>query len=284
MRSAVAVYDAFLLQKRQEAGLMRPIEQGLPAGEQAHREPILEVVGISQRFVHNGPAEMVLDHLSLRLFKGELVCLIGRSGCGKSTLLKIVAGFLAPTQGHCLLAGQIITRPGPDRCVVFQEDALFPWLTVRENIAFGLRSRKMSAQAQAVEVDRYLDLVGLQGYGDYLPRALSGGMKQRVALARVLILSPAILLMDEPFGALDAQTRDDMQDLLLDLSRERRQTILFVTHDVQEAITIADRVLLMDREAGGIGEELQIELDRPRNRTSEPFQMCCARLHQWLRK
>jgi len=263
---------------------MRPMEQGLPAGEQARREPILEVVGISQRFVHNGAAATVLEQLTLRLLKGELVCLIGRSGCGKSTLLKIVAGFLAPTQGHCLLAGQIITRPGPDRCVVFQEDALFPWLTVRENIAFGLRGRKMSAQAQAVEVDRYLDLVGLQGYGDYLPRALSGGMKQRVALARVLILSPAILLMDEPFGALDAQTRDEMQDLLLDLARERRQTILFVTHDVQEAVTIADRVLMMDREAGGIGEELRIELDRPRNRTSEPFQMYCARLHQWLRK
>ncbi len=263
---------------------MRPMEQGLPAGEPAHREPILDVVGISQCFVHNGAAAAVLDHLTLRLFKGELVCLIGRSGCGKSTLLKIVAGFLAPTQGHCLLAGQTITRPGPDRCVVFQEDALFPWLTVRENIAFGLSGWKMSAQAQALEVDRYLDLVGLQGYGDYLPRALSGGMKQRVALARVLILSPAILLMDEPFGALDAQTRDDMQDLLLDLARERRQTILFVTHDVQEAVTIADRVLMMDREAGGIGEELQIELDRPRNRTSEPFQMYCAQLHQWLRK
>jgi NitT/TauT family transport system ATP-binding protein len=263
---------------------MRPMEQGLPAGEQARREPILEVVGISQRFVHNGGAATVLDQLTLRLFKGELVCLIGRSGCGKSTLLKIVAGFLAPTQGRCLLEGRPISRPGPDRCVVFQEDALFPWLTVRENIAFGLRGWKMSAQSQAVEVDRYLDLVGLQGYGDYLPRALSGGMKQRVALARVLILSPAILLMDEPFGALDAQTRDEMQDLLLDLARERRQTILFVTHDVREAVTIADRVLMMDREAGGIGETLRIELDRPRNRTSEPFQRYCARLHQWLRK
>jgi NitT/TauT family transport system ATP-binding protein len=248
------------------------------------RPALLEIVGLSHSFCHNGTAEPVLRDISLVLRQGELVCLIGRSGCGKSTLLKIVAGFLAPTQGGCLLESRPISRPGPDRCVVFQEDALFPWLTVRENIAFGLRSRKMSAQAQAVEVDRYLDLVGLHGYGDHLPRTLSGGMKQRVALARVLILSPAILLMDEPFGALDAQTRDDMQDLLLDLSRERRQTILFVTHDVQEAVTIADRVLLIDRDTGGVGEELQIELDRPRNRTNEQFQRYCARLHQWLRK
>ena len=168
--------------------------------------------------------------------------------------------------------------------MVFQAYTLFPWLTVRENIAFGLRGRKMSAKAQTFDVERFVDLVGLQGYGDYLPRALSGGMKQRVALARVLILSPAILLMDEPFGALDAQTRDEMQELLLDLAHQQQQAILFVTHDVQEAVTIADRVLLMDRGIGGIGEELRIALDRPRDRTSERFQMYCARLHQWLRQ
>jgi NitT/TauT family transport system ATP-binding protein len=264
---------------------MRPtVFEQHPDGDGVRREMILDVVEVGHYFAHKGVAEPVLDHCSLRLHRGERVCLIGRSGCGKSTLLKIIAGFLAPTRGHCLLAGRKITHPGPDRCVVFQEDALFPWLTVRENIAFGLRGRRMPTNEQALEVDRFVDLVGLQGYGDYLPRALSGGMKQRVALARVLILSPAILLMDEPFGALDAQTRDEMQELLLDLTHRQQQTILFVTHDVQEAVTIADRVLFMDRAAGRIGEELRITLDRPRDRTSERFQMYCTRLHQWLRQ
>jgi NitT/TauT family transport system ATP-binding protein len=214
---------------------------------------------------------------------GELVCLIGRSGCGKSTLLKIVAGFLAPTAGRCRLDGRPIRRPGPDRGVVFQEDALFPWLTVRENIGFGLSGRQWPRRQRQQEVDRILDLVGLQGYGDYLPQALSGGMKQRVALARVLIRSPRLLLMDEPFGALDAQAREEMQELLLDLVRRRRQTILFVTHDVQEAVIIADRVLVLERDGGRIREELAIDLARPRDRSARQFQACCSRLRQWLR-
>jgi len=247
-------------------------------------QPLLEVVGLSHTFAHHGAASPVLRDLSLSLRRGELVCLIGRSGCGKSTLLKIVAGFIHPSQGHCLLAGKPITRPGPDRCVVFQEDALFPWLNVRENIAFGLDGKRLSRRERDREVDRYLELVGLRGYGEYLPRALSGGMKQRVALARVLILSPLILLMDEPFGALDAQTRDEMQELLLNLSQQREQTILFVTHDVQEAVTIADRVLLLERDYRRIREEILIELDRPRDRGAQAFQRYCSRLHQGLRQ
>lgn len=246
--------------------------------------PLLEVVDLARSFVHNGTVEPVLRGISLIVERGELACLIGRSGCGKSTLLKIVAGFLRPSGGQCLLDGQPIAQPGPDRCVVFQEDALFPWLTVRENIAFGLRGGRQARREAMREVERLLDLIGLAGYGDYLPRALSGGMKQRVALARVLIRSPRLLLMDEPFGALDAQTREEMQELLLDLSRQRRQTILFVTHDVREAVTLADRVLVLDRATGTIGAELAIELARPRDLDSEPFQRCCAQLHRWLRK
>ncbi len=247
-------------------------------------DPLLEIVGLNHFFAHKGSAEPVLRDLSLSLRRGEMACLIGRSGCGKSTLLKIIAGFMRPSRGACLLEGKPITKPGPDRCVVFQEDALFPWLTVRENVAFGLNGRALAKKERAHEVDRFLDLVGLQGYGDYLPRALSGGMKQRVALARVLILSPLLLLMDEPFGALDAQTRDEMQDLLLNLSQQRSQTILFVTHDVQEAVTIADRVLLLDRDCGGIREELEIALDRPRDRSTPQFQLYCRQLHHWLRQ
>ena len=243
---------------------------------------LLEIVDLSHSYSRNPGAEPVLRRISLSIRAGELVCLIGRSGCGKSTLLKIVAGFLAPTEGQCLLAGKRIVKPGPDRCVVFQEDALFPWLTVRENIAFGLGGR--SGTQRRLETERLIDLVGLEGYGDYLPRTLSGGMKQRVALARVLIRSPQILLMDEPFGALDAQTREEMQELLLRLAQERNQTILFVTHDVQEAATIADRALVLDRDSGQIGATVPIELPRPRNRSSHDFQDLCARLHALLRQ
>jgi NitT/TauT family transport system ATP-binding protein len=211
---------------------------------------------------------------------GELVCLIGRSGCGKSTLLKILAGFLPPTHGYCLLDGRPITRPGPDRGVVFQEDALFPWLTVRENITFGLKENGRLAQA----VVGIMQQVGLQGYDDHLPRALSGGLKQRVALARVLIRSPRMLLMDEPFGALDAQSREEMQDVLLRLMSACRQTVVFVTHDVQEAVILADRVWLMDQNGGGLIQELAVPLSRPRDPSLPEFQDCCRQLHRWLRQ
>ncbi len=254
-----------------------------PVVSSRDRQAILEVVGVSLLLGDADTKVSVLDNLSLCITKGELVCLTGRSGCGKSTLLKVLAGFLSPSSGYCLLQGEKIVKPGPDRCVVFQEDALFPWLTVRENVAFGLGVRRLTPKQKAVEVDRFLDLVGLKGYGRYLPRELSGGMKQRVALARVLILSPLVLLMDEPFGALDAQTREDMQDLLLMLSQEQAQTILFVTHDVQEAVTIADRVLFLDRNTRQIAEELQIHWARPRDRGEERFQEYCALLHDWLR-
>jgi NitT/TauT family transport system ATP-binding protein len=246
-------------------------------------EAYLEVADLSHAFAGNGNDRWVLRNVSFNISRGELVCLIGRSGCGKSTVLNILAGFLAPTSGRCLLEGKGIVGPGPDRCVVFQEDALFPWLTVRENVAFGLQTGHRPKKDQVLEVDRFLERVGLQGYGDYLPRELSGGMKQRVALARVLIRSPKVLLMDEPFGALDAQNRENMQELLLQLWRERVQTILFVTHDVQEAIALADRVLLLEPDSGRIREELVVRLERPRDRGSEAFQACCRQLRQVVR-
>ena len=154
-----------------------------------------------------------------------------------------------------------MTKPGPDRCVVFQEDALFPWLTVQENVAFGLRGPKSKINKEA---GRILEMVGLAEFRDYLPREISGGMKQRAAVARVLILKPAVLLMDEPFAALDAQTREEMQNLLLMLWKNLSHTILFVTHDVQEAIRLADRILLMDKNPGRIREEIPVDLPRPR--------------------
>ena len=245
--------------------------------------PLLELVGLGHWFSRSGDDPPVLDDLSLFVDHGEIVCLVGRSGSGKSTVLNIVAGFLAPERGRCLLAGAPVTGPGPDRCVVFQEDALFPWLTVRENIGFGLRGPAWPRDVISREVDRFLALVGLEAYSDYLPRALSGGMKQRVALARVLVRAPRILLMDEPFGALDPHTREEMQELLVRLAGQHGQTVLFVTHDVAEAVSLADRVLMLDGQSGRIGRELAMDLARPRDRTDPEFHRSCALLQRWLR-
>ena len=249
----------------------------------AATSPMLLLDSVGLDFIHEGAIVPVLQSVSLAVREGELVCLIGRSGCGKSTLLKLIAGFLAPSRGQCLLDNRRIAQPGPDRCVVFQEDALFPWLTARENIGFGLGGPEWPLHRRDTEIERFLSLVGLDGHGDHLPQALSGGMKQRVALARVLIRSPRILLMDEPFGALDAQAREEMQDLLLRLAQKHQQTILFVTHDVQEAVIIGDRVLLLERGSGTIGKEMAIELARPRDRGDSRFHALCAELHGWLR-
>lgn len=245
-----------------------------------NQEPLLRIVDLGHHYPDGDRKKTVFRGLRGEVRQGELVCLIGHSGCGKSTLLKIIAGFLRPSEGHCLLDGRPITRPGPDLGVVFQEDALFPWLTVDENIALGLS--KTAAVRKAVA--EMLVQVGLSDYGNHLPRALSGGMKQRVALARVLIRAPRILLMDEPFGALDAQTREEMQGLLARLTQERRQTVIFVTHDVQEAVTLADRVWLMDRTGGAMGRELAVDLPRPRDPSLPVFQDCCRKIHHWLRQ
>jgi NitT/TauT family transport system ATP-binding protein len=247
------------------------------------KEKILEVDHLQKIFLVNGTFVPVLEEISFRAERGELVCILGRSGCGKSTLLKIVAGFLPPTSGKVLLRGKTVKTPGPDRCFIFQEDALFPWLTVQENIAFGLRGRRQEGKSKAEEVRRFLDLVGLREFRDYLPREISGGMKQRVALARVLILKPEVLLMDEPFVSLDAQSREEMQSFLLSLWQELTHTILFVTHDVNEAVTLADRILLMSKNPGRIREEICLDLPRPRARDSKAFLQFCQRLYQGLR-
>ena len=212
----------------------------------------------------------VLQDVDFQVNTGEMVCLLGPSGCGKTTLLKIIAGFIAPKSGHIRINDQTVTRPGRDRCVVFQEDALFPWLTVGENIAFGVGAL-FSGKKLKKEVDRYLDMVGLQAFRDYLPGEISGGMKQRVALARVLILRPEVLLMDEPFGALDAQTREEMQNLLISLWEMFSHTVLFVTHDMGEAVFLADRILFMDRYPGRIRADIPVTLSRPRKKESDHF-------------
>ena len=256
----------------------------IPAGKQTQtRKPILKIDRLSKVFHINGSYLKVLDKVSFAAENGELICILGQSGCGKSTILKLLAGFLPPSSGSVLLNDTPVSGPGPDRCMVFQEDALFPWLTVRENIAFGLGSGRREKKVIKEEVDHFLRLVGLYEFKDYLPQEISGGMKQRVALARVLILRPQVLLMDEPFASLDAQTREEMQNLLLSLWEKLSHTILFVTHDVNEAITLADRVLLMDKSPGRIREEIRIDLPRPRKRQTSKFLFFSQKLYEGLR-
>lgn len=244
---------------------------------------MLGIDRLSKGFHTAGGYLPVLEDVSFQAERGELIAILGRSGCGKSTLLKIVAGFIPPGLGKVLLNQRPVTEPGSDRCVIFQEDALFPWLTVGENITFGLKGKKISKKEKATERNRFLNLAGLTEFRDYLPGELSGGMKQRVALARVLILKPSVLLMDEPFASLDAQSREEMQNLLLSLWHDLGHTILFVTHDVNEAVVLADRVLLMGKNPGRIREEVLVDLPRPREKENNAFLNICRKLHAALR-
>ena len=217
-----------------------------------------------------GRAQALLE-TSLALGQGEFVCIVGPSGCGKTTLLNMLAGFVPPSTGGVAINGTAVDEPGPDRGVVFQEVGLFPWLTVQANVEFGL---KMSGVPRAVRRERAtsaLALTHMDRYASRYPNELSGGMKQRVGLARVLANDPKVLLMDEPFAALDAQTRRMMQDELLRVWMETRKTVLFITHSVDEALLLADRVVVMTAAPGRIKADLRIELDRPRDENSVAF-------------
>jgi len=271
-----------LFQERQEDDVNSHLK-AVPRNKPDPKEKVLRIDRLSKGFHTAGGYLPVLDGVSFQAEKGELIAILGRSGCGKSTLLKIVAGFIPPGSGKVLLNENPVSRPGPDRCVIFQEDALFPWLTVGENITFGLKGKKTSKKQETSEMNRFLDLVGLTEFREYLPGELSGGMKQRVALARVLILQPQVLLMDEPFASLDAQSREEMQNLLLSLWKDLSHTILFVTHDVNEAVALADRILLMDKNPGRIREEVRVDLPRPRERDNSAFLNVTRRLKRALR-
>lgn len=226
-------------------------------------QPLLQFEGVTKVFYTPRPLQ-VLERIDLALAPREFVCLLGPSGCGKSTLLNIAAGFEAPTEGRALYQGQPIRQPGPERAVVFQEPALFPWLTVLENLTFGPQVKGVPRGEYLPKAQEYLRLVGLEGFERHYPAELSGGMKQRVGIARVLIMEPALLLMDEPFGALDAQTRSLMQELLLRLWDQFHQTVLFITHDIEEALLLADTVYVMTARPGRIKRRLRVDLPRPR--------------------
>lgn len=229
------------------------------------RDVILDVRHVGKRFTTPQGECVALDDISFRTHRREFVCVIGPSGCGKSTLIRILAGLDTQTSGEVLLDGQPVQGPGADRGMVFQGYTLFPWLTVKKNVMFGLRMNGSSSGEAEREALQWLDLVGLTRFADVYPHQLSGGMKQRVAIARALANRPRILLMDEPFGALDAQTRARMQTHLLDIWRNIDVTILFITHDLDEAIFLADRILVLKANPGGVQELIEVPVPRPRD-------------------
>jgi NitT/TauT family transport system ATP-binding protein len=228
---------------------------------------MIEIDHVSQTFQTSGrQSHLAISDISLRIEDGAFVSILGPSGCGKSTLLYIVGGFVNPTKGVAKVKGSAITGPGPDRGPVFQEFALFPWKNVLGNVMYGLRQQGVPRAEAEAQSRRLIEMVGLKGFENFYPKELSGGMKQRVAIARTLAYKPAVLLMDEPFGALDAHTRTRLQNDLLNIWERDRKTVLFVTHSVDEAVFLSDKVVVMTRAPGRIKEIVEIDLPRPRRR------------------
>ena len=244
---------------------------------------VVEVRGVSKRFRTRRADTLALDDINLSVREGEFLCIVGPSGCGKSTLLNVVAGFEGADEGEVLVAGERISGPGPDRIVVFQEAALFPWLNVRSNVEFGLRLAGKGRRERREIADAYLELVGLTKYAKSFVHELSGGMKQRVQIARSLAVEPRMLLMDEPFAALDAQTRDVLQEELQTIWQRTGKTILFVTHNVREAVLLADRVIVMSPSPGRIKREIAINLQHPRSPDSHAVVDIAADIREELR-
>ncbi|HEY4164164.1 MAG TPA: ABC transporter ATP-binding protein [Dongiaceae bacterium] len=247
-------------------GSVRDIGVGFPPPSGAAGAAI-RVDGVSKFFrrTKSAPPQAALLDVSLKIEAGTFTCLVGPSGCGKSTLLSMIGGFLFPDQGAVSVNGSAIRTPGADRGMIFQEPTLFSWLTVRENVLFGPKAQgKLSPQTMR-EGDELIAIVGLEQFRDHYPHQLSGGMKQRLAISRALINRPGVLLMDEPFGALDAITRGHMQAFLLDLWTTHRTTIVFVTHDVEEAVLLADRVVVMSPRPGRIAAVIDVDIARPRS-------------------
>lgn len=227
----------------------------------------IEVRGLSKQYVSkNGHSIHALRDIGLTVGEGEFVTIVGPSGCGKSTLLYVIAGFLKSDQGAVFVDGNVVTGPSMERGIVFQEYALFPWRTVLDNITYGLESKGLARREREAIASHYIQRIGLSGFEKRFPAELSGGMKQRVAIARTLAYDPAILLMDEPFGALDTQTRELMQDQLLALWRETGKTVLLVTHDVSEAVFLSQRVIVMTSRPGTIKAEFPVMVDRTQGR------------------
>lgn len=240
--------------------------EAVPALRQA--VAIIEIDRVSQVFQTSTRQDhLALSDISLTVDNGAFVSILGPSGCGKSTLLYVVGGFVQPTRGTARMKGKVITGPGPDRGPVFQEFALFPWKSVLGNVMYGPRQQGVTHSEAEAQSRALIEMVGLKGFENFYPKELSGGMKQRVALARTLAYHPEVLLMDEPFGALDAHTRTRLQNDLLEIWERDRKTVLFVTHSVDEAVFLSDRIAMMTRSPGRIKQIIDIDLPRPRHRT-----------------
>ena len=234
--------------------------------ERLKQRPVtMEVRGLNKEFKTRGGSVQALKDINLTIHKREFVCVIGPSGCGKSTLIRILAGLEQPTSGEVLLDGKAVTKPGPERGMVFQGYTLFPWLTVKQNVMFGLVESGYDKNSAEAEARQWIDLIGLGRFENSYPHQLSGGMKQRVAIARALANKPKILLMDEPFGALDAQTRAKMQAYLLEIWKNIDITIFFITHDLDEAVYLADRILVLKANPGEVEEIIEVPVPQPRN-------------------
>src|SRR6266536_5463800 len=224
----------------------------------------LELRGVSMVYAHRGRPFAAIRDVSLQVEAGQFISIVGASGCGKTTLLRIVDGLITPTRGQVWVDGRAVDRPGPDRGFVFQQDALFPWRTVLDNVIFGLQVQGHGTRDARARADRLLHLVGLSGVEQHFPHELSGGMRQRANLARALTIDPDVLLMDEPFASLDAQTREIMQAELLRIWRSNRKTVLFITHQIDEAVYLSDKVIVMTARPGRIKSVIDVDIPRPR--------------------
>ena len=233
----------------------------------------IEVKNINKSFISKKNEQLsVLKDINLTIDDGELVCLLGPSGCGKTTLLRLIAGLDQPTSGEIIANGEKVVEPSGDRAVIFQQYSLFPWLTVLQNVTFGLEMTKKGSKEENIETaERYLTRVGLIDFKDSYPHELSGGMKQRVAIIRSLLNHSPILLMDEPFSALDMQNRHKLQEQLIGVWKRFENTIVFVTHDVDEAVYLADKIVIMDKNPGRINKIIEVDIERPRKRDSKEF-------------
>jgi NitT/TauT family transport system ATP-binding protein len=242
--------------------------------------PKIRITGVSKVYGVN----TVLESIDLNLAENSFTCLLGPSGCGKSTLLSMIGGFTRPSVGSVIVDGRVISEPSADRGVVFQEYGLFPWRTALDNVAFGPMLAGRSRVEQVATAQRYLAMVNLAGHENKYPSDLSGGMKQRVAIARALANEPTILLMDEPFGALDAQTREILQEELLRICEQKKMTVVFVTHSISESIFLADRIVVMATRPGGVKEVIDVGLPFPRDRASHEFVALEKRIKQSVRE
>jgi NitT/TauT family transport system ATP-binding protein len=231
----------------------------------------------------NGRRVQALNPVSLEIKDGEFFCIIGPSGCGKSTLLNILAGLETPSSGNVKLEEKAVSQPGPDRVVVFQEAGLMPWMTVKSNVEYGLKLQGLDKATRAERAQKYLKMVHLSKYSQAMPHELSGGMRQRVSIARALALEPKVLLMDEPFSALDAQTRDLLHDELQNIWQETNKTILFVTHNLREAVYLADRVMIMTAAPGSIKKIVTVPFSHPRSKSSTEVSAFTAQLHELIK-